>query len=426
MVTLVLWRVQTVSYDEVTAELKEHEEIYLNLLSDLGRNALITSEYGEFQNYASNLKNIVSIESIFMTDFRNVIVVSSEYKFLSNVLPELKDDESGHWKSRRIALQSGDIGNIHIKFSNNRIRTAYRKAIIQGIVIAGISMAVIAFAGLMIGYLLVRRLEKLNDLAGKMSKGNLDIRADISGSDEIAQLGNTLNHMTQKIKSSIDSLNQREDQILRSLREKEVMLKEIHHRVKNNMQVIISLLNLQAKGIADETVRVKFEDSRNRVYSMSLIHEKLYRSADLAHIDFKEYLKSLVDGIADTYKRHDVVFSMDMEPVALDVNVGIPCGLIVNELVSNSLKYAFPEGRKGTIKGGLNRKREGNNVLFIDDNGIGFPENLDFRNTSSLGLQLVNVLTGQIHGTIELSKVGSTRFTITFPGTLNYTCEQNG
>jgi PAS domain S-box-containing protein len=204
--------------------------------------------------------------------------------------------------------------------------------------------------------------------------------------------------------------------ILRSLKEKEVLLKEIHHRVKNNMQVIYSLLNLQAKGIADKTVRAMFEDARNRVNSMALIHERLYQSKDLAHINFKEYLQNLMQSIADTYKRHDVVLSVDMEPVALDVNIGIPCGLIVNELVSNSLKYAFPEGKKGTIKVGIKRNPEGNHVLFVTDNGVGFPDAVDFRNTPSLGLQLVGVLTGQIHGTIELSKTEGTAFSITFAG----------
>jgi len=207
-----------------------------------------------------------------------------------------------------------------------------------------------------------------------------------------------------------------EEQIARSLKEKEVLLKEIHHRVKNNMQVIFSLLNLQAKGIDDKTVRAKFEESRNRVNSMALIHERLYRSADLAHIDFREYLKSLVNNIAATYRQEGVVISVDMEPVALDVNVGIPCGLIVNELVSNSFKYAFPDRRKGIITVGIKITSEGNNVLFVEDNGIGLPADLDFHNTRSLGLQLVNGLAAQIQGTIELSRAQGTGVSITFPG----------
>ncbi len=206
-----------------------------------------------------------------------------------------------------------------------------------------------------------------------------------------------------------------EEQIVKSLREKDVMLKEIHHRVKNNMQVIYSLLSLQAKSIDDPSVRTLFVESQNRVHTMALIHERLYRSEDLAHIDFKEYLQSLVVDIADTYKRHDVVLSVDMEPMALDVNAGIPCGLIVNELVSNSLKHAFPEGRSGMVRLGIRKDNDGNNVLFVADNGIGFPETVDFRGTSTLGLQLVNVLAGQLRGTIELSHAEGTAFSITFP-----------
>ncbi len=206
-----------------------------------------------------------------------------------------------------------------------------------------------------------------------------------------------------------------EELILSSLKEKEVLLKEIHHRVKNNLQVINSLLNLQAKNIADTKIRAIFEDARNRVNSMALIHQKLYQSEDLSHINFNEYLGSLVAGIADTYKRRDVVVSVDREPITLDVNVGIPCGLIVNELVSNCLKYAFPEGRPGTITVGISKDGKGSNVLTVADNGIGFPDAVDFRTTSSLGLQLVNVLTRQIQGTIELSRTEGTAFRITFP-----------
>jgi PAS domain S-box-containing protein len=217
--------------------------------------------------------------------------------------------------------------------------------------------------------------------------------------------------------NDITSRKQIEQQLQCSLREKDVLLKEIHHRVKNNMQVIYSLLNLQAKGIADTFVRAMFEEARNRVKSMALIHEKLYQAMDLAHINFREYLINLVQGVAETYKRQGVVCAVDMESMALDVNVGIPCGLIVNELVSNSLKHGFPDGREGLVRVGINTNSEGNNVLTVANNGVSFPETVDFRNTTSLGMQLVNVLTGQIHGTIKLSTDEGTEFTITFPGT---------
>jgi len=236
----------------------------------------------------------------------------------------------------------------------------------------------------------------------------------------------SLSRINRKLMRTMAERKQADEQVRRSLREKEVMLKEIHHRVKNNMQVIYSLLNLQAKGSADETVRSILEESRDRVNSMALIHEKLYQSKDMASIDFKEYLQSLAQGITSTYKRHNVQVSVDMECLALDVNVGIPCGLIVNELISNSLKYAFPGERSGAIKLGINKNGKGDHVLTVADNGIGFPPDVDFRNTLSLGMKLVNVLAGQIHGTIAFSREGGTMFSITFPGNSDYQENVNG
>lgn len=208
---------------------------------------------------------------------------------------------------------------------------------------------------------------------------------------------------------------QAEERIARALKEKTVMLQEIHHRVKNNMQVISSLLNLQAAGIDDEAVRAKFDESRRRVSSMALIHERLYRAEDLAHVDFREYLQSLVGEISDTFRRPDVQVFVDMDPVALDVNVGVPCGLIINELVSNSLKYAFPEGRAGSVRVGIVPDREDNYVLFVEDDGIGLSSAVDFRNTSSLGFQLVSGLAHQLRGKVRLETAGGTRFSVIFP-----------
>jgi PAS domain S-box-containing protein len=217
-----------------------------------------------------------------------------------------------------------------------------------------------------------------------------------------------------------------EEKLKYSLKEQTVMLKEIHHRVKNNLTVVYSMLDLQAKSIADESTCAKLEESRDRVLSMALIHEQLYQSGDLAHVDFKEYLQSLVNNIAGTYNRPEVMVSVDMEPVALDVNRGIPCGLIVNELVTNCLKYAFPAGRKGIVSVGISINSEGDYVLFVEDNGIGFPTDIDFQNTSSLGLELVNGLTKQIRGKIELSNESGTRFKITFRSNPTSGGKQNG
>ncbi|MDZ7379986.1 MAG: PAS domain S-box protein, partial [candidate division KSB1 bacterium] len=208
-----------------------------------------------------------------------------------------------------------------------------------------------------------------------------------------------------------------EEELLSSLKEKEILLKEIHHRVKNNMQVISSLLSLQSSYITDPRALAIFNDSQNRVKSMALIHEKLYQSKNLARVDFAEYARSLTSHLFDSYGVDPERIGMEIEinGVELAIDTGISCGLIVNELVSNALKHAFPNGRKGQVTLRLERVN-GSYVLSVSDDGVGFPSHLDFRNTESLGLQLVNTLTDQLEGNIELlCNGGGTTFTICFP-----------
>jgi len=207
-----------------------------------------------------------------------------------------------------------------------------------------------------------------------------------------------------------------EEQIKASLREKEVLLKEIHHRVKNNLQVISSLLNLQSRYIEDQSVLELFQESQNRVRSMALIHEKLYRSQDLARINFAEYIRNLATHLVRSYRASSgpVSLKVDANDVSLSIDAAVPCGLIINELVSNSLKYAFKDGREGEIRIELRSDRDRQVTLIVADNGVGFPKDLDFRYTESLGMQLVNTLTNQLDGTVELHSNGGTEFKITF------------
>jgi PAS domain S-box-containing protein len=206
-----------------------------------------------------------------------------------------------------------------------------------------------------------------------------------------------------------------EDRIRSSLQEKEVLLQEIHHRVKNNMTVISSLLKLQADKVTDEYYRELFNESTNRIKTMALIHEKLYRSDDLARIVFSDYLKDMMDNIVGSYgvNARKVHFKKELEMITLPLDTSIPCGLIVNELLSNSLKYAFPDRKSGEIIVSL-RKNNGKIELTVGDDGIGLPADLDFRNTGSLGLNIVNALVRQIRGDIELHREQGTEFIITF------------
>ena len=207
-----------------------------------------------------------------------------------------------------------------------------------------------------------------------------------------------------------------EEQIKASLREKEALLKEIHHRVKNNLQVISSLLNLQSYLVAEPRVLELLRDSQNRVRSMALVHEKLYRSSDLARIDFAEYVRSLTAQLIRSYSdnSHQVELKAQTDSIWLDVDTAVSCGLIINELVSNALKHAFPNGRAGEICLELARGDAGRLTLRVSDTGVGFPANVDFRNTPSLGLQLVNTLVEQIGGAVDLECQQGTAFKIIF------------
>jgi PAS domain S-box-containing protein len=207
-----------------------------------------------------------------------------------------------------------------------------------------------------------------------------------------------------------------EDRLQRSLQEKEVLLREIHHRVKNNMQVISSLLNLQSRHVTDPGVLEMFRESQRRIRSMALIHERLYQSSDLSRVEFSQYLRNLATHLFHSYQvdASRVQLKIEAEEVHLDINTAIPCGLIVNELVSNALKHAFPEGRSGELRIDLHRAAGDGYVLKVKDDGAGFPEGLDFRKTETLGMQIVGTLVSQIDASIDLARDKGTEFTIHF------------
>ncbi|WP_240664734.1 histidine kinase dimerization/phosphoacceptor domain -containing protein [Methanosarcina sp. MSH10X1] len=228
-------------------------------------------------------------------------------------------------------------------------------------------------------------------------------------------------------------ITERKKAELALLKTEEIRKKEIHHRIKNNLQVISSLLSLQAEHFSDREVRESFQDSQNRVISMSLIHEELYKTGETGNFetfDFKAYIQKLANELFTSYVvgNQDIHLKLDLESVFLGMDTGIPLGIIINELVSNSLKHAFPGGR-GEIQIRLHRIGSGKVecedkntgrcetykfLLAVSDNGIGLSGKIDFRHTSSLGLQLVNILVEQIDGSIELVRGAGTEFKIKF------------
>lgn len=206
-----------------------------------------------------------------------------------------------------------------------------------------------------------------------------------------------------------------EESLRASLDEKEVLFREIHHRVKNNLQVISSLLRLQSRYISDRQYKRMFLESQNRLESMVLVHELLYRSKDLANIDLKGYVNGLVTLLLSSFgiSRGRVDFKTEIAPISMSVDTAIPCGLITNELVSNCLKHAFPDGRKGTVEILLS-SNGGNFQLVVADNGIGLPADFDFISAQTLGLRLVNTLVKQLRGEVYVSRSGGTEFHIEF------------
>jgi PAS domain S-box-containing protein len=207
-----------------------------------------------------------------------------------------------------------------------------------------------------------------------------------------------------------------EEALRASVREKELLIKEVHHRVKNNMQIISSILNLQSGSVRDPAARECLAECQNRIRSMALVHEKLYRSGNLSRIDFAEYLRSLTAALFHSCRTDAAQVRLDFKAssVSLDVNTAIPCGLIANELIINALKHGFPAGRSGSLRVGLEDLGGGRYRMIVADDGVGFPEDLDLRMTNTLGLQLVTLLVDQIGGKIELDRAGGTAFTIAF------------
>ena len=219
-----------------------------------------------------------------------------------------------------------------------------------------------------------------------------------------------------EISRNISERKKAEKDIKMSLEEKEILLKEIHHRVKNNLQIISSLLDLQANYVDDAGAVNVLQESQNRVKSMAMIHEMLYQSNDLASINFSDYIKNLVHDLYCSYNsKSNIELAVDVEQVFLNIETAIPCGLIISELISNSLKYAFTDDNmEGEVFIGLSSFKE-EFELIVSDNGIGFPEHIDFKDVSaSLGLRLVNMLVNQLDGSIKLDRSHGTKFIIRF------------
>ncbi len=268
-------------------------------------------------------------------------------------------------------------------------------------------------SGIVFGLVMLLSLEKsvlsrLTFLSSNViaigASGNHSMRVSIEGKDELSKLAEVINGMLEKLEKAEEA------------NKKQLFLKEIYHRVKNNLQIVISLLSLQSQKIDDRKVKEFFNESQNRIKSMAFIHEKLYKIKDLAGINFKEYIQDLTSNLFRSYGVNpgNINLKLDIVDVILDLDTALPCGLIVTELVSNALKHAFPSGRKGEILIKLSSDYNEKYTLTIKDNGIGLPADIDIQKANTLGLQLVTNLVKQLKGTIEVEKRNGTEINIYF------------
>lgn len=233
-----------------------------------------------------------------------------------------------------------------------------------------------------------------------------------------------LNALTAELRADIAQRQQVEQELRDSqarlqaiIQEKEVLLAEVYHRIKNNLQIISSLLDLQADTVEDPQVRALFEDSQQRIQAVALVHESLSQTKNVARIPAAQYINQLSTRVFEAYTPPGdrITLNMQVDPIWIAVRNAVPCGLLVNELLSNSLKYAFPGDQGGEITITLRATPEGQMVLIVRDTGVGFPADMDFRRADSLGLQLVCLLTEQLGGTIALDRTAGTQWTLRFP-----------
>ncbi len=253
-------------------------------------------------------------------------------------------------------------------------------------------------------------LDMFRTMDSQAKTGDMSLRVPVEPFTEVGQIAERYNWVMEALQKEAAKTES-------SLQEKELLLREIHHRVKNNLQIISSLLSLQSRSSKDEHAIEMAKESQNRIKVMALIHEKLYRSKDFANVEFNDYIKNLVNDLFASYKvsTSRISLKMDIENISLGIDTAIPTGLIINELVTNCLKYAFPKDTDGEIRISLRSLDDGQNELIVSDNGVGLPENMDIKNAESLGLRMITNLTERsLHGKVNINRDNGTEFQIIF------------
>ena len=422
----------------------------LEVLNEITANRSGMGETGEV--YLVNIDKLMLTESRFVDNAPLRQMVDTE---LVNKIVEYGEESSGVYLDYRgepvvgASMYMPEYDWILLAEMDKAEAFAHLKGFGIFALIAGLVCAVVvAVIGIVFANSTSSPIRKLTLATKILADGDLNYRVESACKDEIGVLAGSFNIMAGKLKSLNENLEQRvverteevkgknvqltkeiaerkkaEEQIKASLKEKEVLLKEIHHRVKNNMQIMASLMRLQSEEIEDKHLLGLFNESRNRIQSMALIHDDLYQGKDLGSIDFDQYTRKLTGRLVKSFgvDPNRIIVSVNIDNVFLGVDTAIPCGLIINELFTNSLKYAFPldkfgvslKDKKGQIRIDCHSNSPEHTLVF-SDNGVGLPEDIDIREAETMGLELVTTLVGQLGGNIELNRNNGTEFTITF------------
>ena len=308
------------------------------------------------------------------------------------------------------------VGWIHVGSSMDH----YQRSVEQVYSLTGmVALSVIvlsAVVSLFLARQITRPIRTLQTYAQSVSAGASNARVKISSNDEIQDLADSINTMVDNLQNSQHKLKESMEE-KQAMREQEILLREIHHRVKNNMQILTSLLRLQTRRADSEQLRTVLMESEARIRSMGLLHEKLYQSDSVSEIDIAGYFKTLTSELVrmKTPQGEKREIRLVVRGIKLGLDTALPCGLIVTELVSNSLKYAFPNpGSQGVILICLSQTQEGEYALTVWDNGVGIPEDYKERQSDSLGSRLVAMLTDQLNGTLDVNGDRGTRTAIKF------------
>jgi PAS domain S-box-containing protein len=244
-----------------------------------------------------------------------------------------------------------------------------------------------------------------------LTNKNKEIEVSVSGTALKDEKGMLLNFIA--LFRDITERKQMEEQLKKSLKEKEILIKEIFHRVKNNLAVVSGLLNIQAANIKDKKAKAAFQETRDRIFSLSAVHSQLYHTENYSIVDYKEYIKNLVSNIFySSQMSGHVKLHLDLDDITLPIDKAIPCGLLLNEIVTNALKHAFPEKRKGNLRIITHSFEDKNIEIIVKDDGIGIPESFNIEKTETLGLKLIDLMTKQIEGTLEIESKKGTEFRI--------------